>query len=472
MKRRGRVISLHRRIQVSSQLAVLVGYAIVLVVDQQLSINNRFLRHDQARERIRQELLALPQVTSIDAFQGQLNAFITPGRAVWLEMDSVKPNQIVSQNSVFSELRPSLVETLVAASPDQRSRPDEMYEFQHQGRTYISGGFPFAVAGRPAYLRVVEDVTTEVQQVRNSQLLIIVVAGISSLITSALLRMILRRGLGPLDRLSHQVEGIDADSLHSERLQVEGQPLELQPIIVSFNRLLGRLTTVRERQQAFVDGVAHELRTPITLISGLSQRLQRAGLRDPNVNQIGKEATRMARLVTDLLDIARDESNRLALRAVPTDIDDLLLEVFERMELMAKGRLELKEPIESEVPSIARCDVDRIQQCIMNLIENALKYTPEDRPIELYTSHEADQVVVHVRDHGAGVPEADKTKIFERFVRGSGVTDRTDCGVGSGSGIGLSVVKLLMERMGGRVRVADAPGGGADFQLLLPACSD
>jgi hypothetical protein len=96
-------------------------------------------------------------------------------------------------------------------------------------------------------------------------------------------------------------------------------------------------------------------------------------------------------------------------------------------------------------------------------VENALKYSPAAQPIELALSSDADQVVLHVRDHGQGVPVAEREQIFGRFVRGSVSADT------SGHGIGLAVVKTLMERMGGSASVGDAPGGGADFQLRLPA---
>ena len=111
-------------------------------------------------------------------------------------------------------------------------------------------------------------------------------------------------------------------------------------------------------------------------------------------------------------------------------------------------------------------DAERLSQCLANLVENALKYSPAPSAIELALNREADQVVFHVRDHGTGVPLADRERIFGRFVRGSGSADT------SGHGIGLAVVKTLMERMGGSVAVADAPGGGADFQLRLPAVAE
>jgi len=134
------------------------------------------------------------------------------------------------------------------------------------------------------------------------------------------------------------------------------------------------------------------------------------------------------------------------------------------MEPLAGGRLVLKTPGDG-TPPMAWGDAERLQQCLTNLVENAIKYTPADAVIEIYSSPSHAGVVAHVRDHGPGVPRADKGRIFDPFVRVSLPSIGKDGG--GGSGIGLSVVKLLMERMGGSVTVADAPGGGADFQLHL-----
>jgi signal transduction histidine kinase len=106
-------------------------------------------------------------------------------------------------------------------------------------------------------------------------------------------------------------------------------------------------------------------------------------------------------------------------------------------------------------------DPERLSQCLTNLVENALKYSPAPQLVELALSLDGAELVLHVRDHGAGVPEAERERIFGRFVRGSCSAEI------SGHGIGLAVVQTLMQRMGGRALVADAPGGGADFQLRL-----
>ena len=129
-----------------------------------------------------------------------------------------------------------------------------------------------------------------------------------------------------------------------------------------------------------------------------------------------------------------------------------------------RGRLRCHDPGQ---PISAIGDSDRLIQSLSNLIENASKYAPPDEPIELSLSYTADQVIFYVRDHGPGVPVAERQLIFERFVRGRDAS----AGRHAGSGIGLAVVQSLMQAMGGEVGVEDAPGGGADFQLRVPLVS-
>jgi two-component system OmpR family sensor kinase len=215
--------------------------------------------------------------------------------------------------------------------------------------------------------------------------------------------------------------------------------------------------------------VSHELRTPITLISGYSRRLlRRAAEVSPEQREqlelVASEAESMGRLVNDLLEIARDDAGRLQLQCQPLDPSDLLASLFERLQPTSAGRLRL-HPADLAQPLEVNADPERLSQCLTNLVENALKYSPAPQLVELALSLDGAELVLHVRDHGAGVPEAERERIFGRFVRGSSSAEV------SGHGIGLAVVQTLMERMGGRALVADAPGGGADFQLRLPVVS-
>ena len=328
---------------------------------------------------------------------------------------------------------------------------------------------PVRLAGRPYELRFLQDFTLETSQEQLISLLLVAVAGASALFTSALLRLVIHRGLLPLDAFSSTLAGMSSGSLITDRLSLAGQPLELHPIAHAFNDLLDRLAEAWEHQRTFVNGVSHELRTPITLISGYSRRLLRRadGLSPEQRDQlqlVASEAESMGRLVNDQLEIARDDAGRLKLDCRQLDPAVVLAELHQRLQPSCGDRLIL-QPIPDGYAEVS-ADPERLSQCLSNLVENALKYSPASQPVELRLSSDAHEVVLHVRDHGSGVPEAERERIFGRFVRGSSSAEV------SGHGIGLAVVQTLMERMGGRALVADAPGGGADFQLRLPVEAD
>ena len=170
----------------------------------------------------------------------------------------------------------------------------------------------------------------------------------------------------------------------------------------------------------------------------------------------------MGAMVSDMLDLARKDAGRLELRLQPIDVEDILLEAFERLAGGADGRLRLQAPQDEGPLPLAAGDPERLAQCLVVLIDNALRYSLAPAPVRLLAEATAVSLVLHVVDRGPGVAPAEREGIFGRFVRGQAAVNTR------GSGIGLAVVQLLMEAMGGIVLVTDAPGGGADFQLHLP----
>ncbi len=189
----------------------------------------------------------------------------------------------------------------------------------------------------------------------------------------------------------------------------------------------------------------HERRTLITLIAGHAEGLQRRGPQPPALQLIQQEAQRMGTLVSDLLDLVRNDAGRLYLRIQPLLADDVLLDLHERMAPQADGRLRLDAC--ANAPR-ANADPHRLQQCLTALVDNALLYS--DAPVTLAASTgPAGELVLHVIDRGPGVAIDEREAIYGRFVRGK-------AGLASshrGSGIGLSVVRLLIEAMGGRAQV-------------------
>ena len=310
-----------------------------------------------------------------------------------------------------------------------------------------------------ALLEVRQNITASIQSQRRDQLLLIAAAGMSLLLVSVLFRVVLWRGLlTPLRSLAGDLSRLSADSLGQRTLDPDGQSQELQPIVEAFNQLQARLAEAWQRERRFVDGVAHELRTPITVISGHAQSLQ---LEAPKESQaklalIAAEAKRLGELVSVMLDLARSDAGRLNLELQTVDPELVVLDAYERLQALAPNRLRLAPSLDAEIPRIT-ADAERLQQCLAALVDNALRYSAG--AVHLAVSASDDSATLHVRDQGPGIPEEERGQVLQRFVRGS-----TSIGT-RGSGIGLATVKLLMEAMQGELLIADAPGGGADLQL-------
>ena len=218
-----------------------------------------------------------------------------------------------------------------------------------------------------------------------------------------------------------------------------------------------------------MSAVSHELRTPLTIVQGyLHRTIKRGDNLNPNqvkgLQTAEEESIRMRRLLDDLLDLSRGDSGRLAITKEPVRLADQLEQVADL------ARNTLSRPLLLELPedptardAVAQADQARLRQVLLNLIENADKYSPQETPIRLVLRQSASAVLIDVIDQGIGIPETELNKVFERFQRASNAPDKT------GSGIGLSVVKLLVEGMGGSIELHSRLGEGSCFTVVLPS---
>lgn len=428
--------SLRIWLQSTTVLAVLAGYTALVVMTVSLNRISRRQEHQLLIDRI--SVALIQRVGSAQEFNAVVGRLLLPG----MEVQLVPPGP---------------------ERPPRLRWSDQRVQLESVSPLTLRDGLPRGILLR-------QDVTDSIAQQNLSLQLLAAAAGASAMLTGLLLRVVLRVGLvRPLQTLSDQLSAYRSLANPPPPLDVEAQPEELQPIAATFNAMQERLRSSWERQRTFVDGVAHELRTPITLISGHAQSLQRqnaAAALAPSLALITAEAKRMGAMVSDMLDLARKDAGRLHLRRQAIDAEDVLLETFERLAGRADGRLRLQPPAEDCALPLAAGDPERLAQCLVVLIENALNYSPAPLPVRLSAEASDGAVVIHVSDRGPGVPPEERELIFERFARGGAAVNTR------GSGIGLAVVQLLMEAMGGRVMVSDAVEGGADFQLHLPLYDD
>jgi PAS domain S-box-containing protein len=229
--------------------------------------------------------------------------------------------------------------------------------------------------------------------------------------------------------------------------------------ITDRKRAEAELRDLSELKDAFVRTVSHDLRTPLSVISGMAQLLQETD--PPNdadsqrgiAERIEANAARLNRLVANLLDFDRAAHGRLAPNRKPTDVSAVVRDVVAVVEV---GDHPLR--VESE-PALASVDTDQIERMVENLVANGVRHTPEGTPIWVRVGRRPDGVLITVDDAGAGVPDALKRTIFEPYHRDE---------ASGGTGIGLSLVVRFAELHGGRAWVEDRPGGGASFRVLVP----
>ena len=239
-------------------------------------------------------------------------------------------------------------------------------------------------------------------------------------------------------------------------------------VIVVFHDVtdLKRLERVR---QDFVANVSHELRTPLTAIKGYVEALRDGGLQDPVqaeqfLRVIQRHSERMDKIVSDLLLLSEMESADRVLQRETVHLPELIRTAVETLRPLAEGKKQnlRVEPMEG-LPSL-RADSQKIHQVLINLLHNAISYTPEEGSITMEAMPVPDGVEVSVADNGIGIRPEDLSRIFERFYR----VDKGRSRELGGTGLGLSIVKHIVEAHGGKVRVESIPGRGSRFTFFLP----
>jgi two-component system, OmpR family, sensor kinase len=278
--------------------------------------------------------------------------------------------------------------------------------------------------------------------------------------------LITRRALAPLEAVTNTALQITrADDL-SRRISYRGPADdEIGQLIHAFNQTLSRLENLFNTQRRFLADVGHELRTPLTVIKGNVDLIRRIGFADQeSLDGIESEVDRLTRLVGDLLLLAQAESGKLPLDRRLVELDTLLLEALQQMSVLARDKLHLKVGEIDQV--LVSGDPDRLKQVLVNLVGNAIQYTPAGGDIVLSLSKSDNQAKLTISDSGPGIPAEDLPHVFERFYRGE--KSRTRSLDGKGFGLGLSIAYWIIKNHNGRIDVNSHEGRGTTFCIWLP----
>lgn len=298
-------------------------------------------------------------------------------------------------------------------------------------------------------------------------------------LAAALGHVLLGALLRPLRELREATAEISTESL-TRRVEVPGADSDVAELAVRFNGMLDRLDEGVRQQRRFLDDAAHELRTPLTILRGNAELLAPDNPEEVRATRqlMLDEVDRMQRLVDDLLMLARTQRPDF-LRAEPTDVTELALESMDRLTLLGDRTWRLRADAEGELP----LDRQRVIQAVVQLAANAVKFSEDGSAVELVTRWvpQTDPVVtsardgdvraadrylaVSVNDHGRGIPQEQRDRIFDRFGRAENAT------AVEGFGLGLAIVDAIARAHGGTVTVESVEGVGSSFTLWFPDAS-
>jgi heavy metal sensor kinase len=388
-----------------------------------------------------------------------VNKVSTPDLAVWVRSHDGRL-LVQSPNLDDASLEIRRVDALTEV-------PEKPQVVRFGNRDIVLCGSPLVLNGKLfGKLYLSQDITEDQQKLNAGlwRLLLVSILTIAILVIAISKRI--RKAMQPLEQMSQVASAVSADDLNGAKLQLHQAPDEILGLAQAFNEMLFRLSGAWEQQRQFVGNVSHELRTPLTVVVGYLQSLLR---RSTNLSTYQQQALETAtaetertiRMLQDLLDLARADSGHLHFRLHPIMLNTLVAEVAAMSQKVSNRQINLLLTNE-EVVTCA--DQDRLQQVLINLVDNAIKYSAPDQPVDLVLEKTEQSALIHVRDRGIGIPLPHQNRIFERFYR----VDESMTRSRDGTGLGLAIAKSLIEGMNGRITLRSKPGEGSLFTITLP----
>jgi len=394
-----------------------------------------------------------------NAIDKAVNNFANTNLLLWVKNTQHK---IIARSSTFDLLPDSKKEQLISLT----DMPTAPKVYQIDNNYYILCSSSLHIRNKLlGQLFLVQDITLE-QSMLDTMLSNLALASIFSIVLMLIIiAWYIKYSLKPLRDLNQMTASISAEDLGGTKLQFEQAPTEVKELALTLSNLLSRLALAWEREREFTSNVSHELRTPLTIVYGYLQSVLR---RQHNLTEIQKEALETAaseaertiRMLQNLLDLARADNGYLPFQMESYVLDNLVQEVVE-MAKKFSDRVFIIEP--ETLPIQARLDYSRFKQVLLNLIDNAINYSPVETAITIKLQKSQEQAIIQVIDQGYGIPLQHQSRIFERFYR----VDESRNHATGGCGLGLSIVKTLVEGMGGSISVQSKLGQGSIFTISL-----
>jgi two-component system, OmpR family, sensor kinase len=462
-------LSIRSRLWLSYVAVIVLTLAIVAIVVTAFLIENPYT-YRQAAVRI----AAAESLVRQDSVSTSRMAIVAEGlgvRILVLSPSGVIRSDTAPDQSAFRNLANDRRARQAAVTRDLSGNP-----WLYSKQRLPNGDWQIVATPRPGILPVLDVLRDELWRP-------IMRAGLAALLLALILAYLLARWIAdPMQALIHaarSISGAGAPAAHASEptgempggdLAQERGPQEVRELTRAFNAMLSRVAATQRSQKAFVADVSHELKTPLTAIQGFSQALLDGTAASEESRRqaaeiIQREAARIFRLATDLLELARLDSGGVEMRRETVDLAQLLVGLQERYEpVAAAAGVQLEMQAAQDLDPLVG-DGERLAQALGNIIENAIKFTPSGGRVWVQTDVLPGEICVVISDTGPGIPEADLERVFDRFYQ----VDRSrGGGAGHGAGLGLAIAREVVEGHSGRIHVRSTLGHGAEFQVHLP----
>jgi two-component system OmpR family sensor kinase len=398
-----------------------------------------------------------PDYTVIHSKLPPINEFSSPGTYIQI-IDTSGAVVVKSDNLGNQELpvNPVLIGEAIGGGEDIQTVPTGD---NTEVRMLVS---PLYMTNQALVLEVAQSLKPVEDALRQFRIALIAGASIALLLTTALGAIIVRRTLDPVERITKTVRSIEESSDLNRRVNYRGPNDEIGKSATTFDDMIERLEKAFESQKSFIADASHELRTPLTVIKGNLDLLKRnmdEDSRKESLRAIESEYSRLAKIAGDLLLLAEVEAGQV-MKKENVSLKGIVTEELKRAQLSAGNRQVVLGRLEDiEVKG----DSYKLSQVLGNLVDNAIKYTPDGGTISISLFRDKEWARLEVADNGLGIDPENLPHLFDRFYR----EDKARSRAKGGTGLGLAIVKGIVERHGGKVTVASQPGKGSTFTVWL-----
>lgn len=408
-----------------------------------------------------QQVVSFPNLDAFRASEVYVQVISPTGHLL-----GVSPNLV---NAPFSDqLDPAAFSTMTA--PGFNADSQQIYrEVQRQQNMPPIRVLTRSIVNQDGKLLALVQVGTSLESLKTAQrFLFTTLVGLGTLgvIFSALIgAMLARRALRPVEQITQTAMAIYRAENLDQRVTMPKSNDEVGHLSQAFNEMLDRLQQLFTAQQRLVADVSHEMRTPLTVIRGNVDLMRVFGCSDAeSLDALTRESERMTRLVNDLLLLSQADSGALTMQFVEMDLTPLIADIHRSAQVLAGGRLSAVTTCEEGLT--LQADPDRLKQVLLNLVDNAIKHTPDAGTVRVDATRSYNNFIrISVSDTGIGIPEQDLPYVFERFYR----VDKSRSRANGGAGLGLSIAASIVQAHNGRVVVSSKPGEGTTFDVYLPA---